>query len=534
MLSSPSVNDQPAADPVSDRLPAGSGRGGERKIEELFLIAMTGIGFQDAFFAWPKERRDRFDELVRAATREDPEQVAGFLRWLRTETPMRYPALAGVAAFVSERLLRGEHGMSRQLVDAVLRRADDPGHLLAYWTAVYGPALPKPVKRGVADAVTRLYDEHALLAYDTDSHHFALGGFLREELTLRGGIRAARPLRFGEVIELVHPVARDQAQGDLFRYALNRRHGRARTTPESLSLVGRRSELLDTPVAHRRAKAALPGIGAEFAELGISWPKVSAWLGERPGRDVWERLIPAMPVGELLYNLRRFDAAGVGFEPAMAAAARITDAAEVTAAGLGPMRFAAARSGVITRRWTPALEAGAAHSLATIPRLPGRTLIVLNPRDDASVVFGLALAQRCADVDVVALSGKPFEVVPDESPLHGLIRWRSTELGFEWARGLDAVGSTFAGHDRVVLVDDGLDDLGEAGLSADIPLYAWDTAHFRSQVRGHPGMAPDVAPIDPARMVFPGLDDAAFSVIPLIEAVRAGRRPWLSSSTMDF
>ena len=486
---------------------------------------MTGIGFKDAFFAWPVQRRVRYDELIREATRKDPEEVARFLRWLRTETPMRYPALAGVAAFVSERLLLGRHGMSRQLVASVLLQADDPGHLLACWTGAHGPAVPKPIKRGVADAVTRLYDEQALLAYDTGSHHFAIGRFLREELTLRGGIRAPRPLRFGEVIELVHPVARDQAQGDLFRYALARRHGRA-ATPESLSLVRRRTELLDAPVAQRLATAALPGIGAEFAELGITWPTVAAWLGARLDRDVWERLIPVMPVGELLHNLRRFDAAGVRFEPAMAAAARLADAAEITAAGLGPLRFAAAMGGVLSRRWTATLEAGAAHSVAMVPELTGRTLIVLNSHDDAGVVFGLALAQRCAEVDVVALSGKPFDVVPGESPLHGLIRWHSTDLGFERVRGLGAIGSAFAGHDRVVLVDEELDELDGACLPADIPLYAWSTENFRGNVPGHPGAIPDVAPVEQARLLFKGLDDSAFSVIPLIEAVRAGEQPW--------
>jgi hypothetical protein len=116
--------------------------------------------------------------------------------------------------------------------------------------------------------------------------------------------------------------------------------------------------------------------------------------------------------------------------------------------------------------------------------------------------------------------------VPGESPLHGLIRWRSTELGFEWARGLGAIGSAFAGHDRVVLVDEEPDELDEAGLPADIPLYAWDTTHFRGDVPGHPGLSTDVAPVAPTRLVFPGLDDSAFSVIPLIEAVRAGHRPW--------
>lgn len=38
------------------------------------------------------------------------------------------------------------------MIASVLRRPDEPGELLAYWTATYGRAVPKPVKRGIADA----------------------------------------------------------------------------------------------------------------------------------------------------------------------------------------------------------------------------------------------------------------------------------------------------------------------------------------------------------------------------------------------
>ena len=102
-------------------------------------------------------------------------------------------------------------------------------------------------------------------------------------------------------------------------------------------------------------------------------------------------------------------------------------------------------------------------------------------------------------------------------------------------RGLGAIDSAFAGHDRVVLVKEELDEdeLDAVALPAEIPLYAWDTGHLRSHYRGHPRMPLDVSPAEPARMVFRGLDDSAFSVIPLIEAVRAGHRPWLEASTMD-
>jgi hypothetical protein len=74
----------------------------------------------------------------------------------------------------------------------VLQRADEPGEFLAYWTSTFGRALPKPVKRGIGDAVRRLYTEYALLKYDTASKGF----------------------RFGDVLDLTHPDAATPQQGD--------------------------------------------------------------------------------------------------------------------------------------------------------------------------------------------------------------------------------------------------------------------------------------------------------------------------------
>jgi hypothetical protein len=520
---------------------------------------LARAAYQDAFFAWPQPARERYVSLLRAA---DPVWAPGFLRWLRIATPMRYPALVGAAAFAAGRLERGEHGVSRQVIASVLRSADDPGHLLAYWAAAYGPSLPKPVKRGVADAVTRLYDEPALLAYDDGGHHFELG-FVRGDLPRHGGIGTPRPVRFGEVIRLVHPRARDRAQGDLFRYALARRHGRVRRIPATVPLVrswagpqvsqpeiaerfgpGDPGEVrgTDAVVPVRKAiaeaaadPAALAGPMRVIAGLGQDTgpPPPGQWLAQlrRAGtshhagtllaamsvpdlvaepatRARLEALIPHLPLSALLAHLRRFDAAGIGFETAMAVAARIADPAEVRASGLGPLRFAAAWGAVDSRRWEPALAAGARHSLGAVPRLRGRTLVVVEPRSDTRIAFGLALAPRCEAADLAVLGGGRFPLEPDESPLHALIRWHSTDLG--------GTPTPAAGYDRVVLVTEQFGE--EPDVPADVPLYVWET-------RRHSGHEhePEFA-IGSRRGFFRGLGDASFLIIPWWEELVAGNR----------
>lgn len=316
-------------------------------------------------FAWPDGEAGRWARLVREATAADPDWTAAFLGWLRAATPMRYPALTGAAAFVRERLDRGLAGMSRQVVGSVLRHPHDPGLLLGHWLEAHGKPLPKPVKRGVADAVARLYDERALAACDTGGRHLSIPPFLRRTLTVHGGIRAPRPLRFGEVISLVRPRPRDAAQAEVFRLALRRRS---------------------------------PAVPAR------SWRQEAGALHRRPRADDWERLVPRMPLPDLLDGLRRFDAAGISFDTAMEIAERLADPAEVRASGLLPLRFAAARDAVADRRWAPLLERSATVNLDVVAKIPGRTLIVAGNRTAADAVFALALAHRCESADVVSSS----------------------------------------------------------------------------------------------------------------------------------
>lgn len=180
---------------------------------ELFLLAVANFVSQQTFHESGTARDDRFTALVRKLATEDAAWTAGLLGWLRGDGQMRTASLVGAAEYVKARLDAGAtHGpANRQVIDSVLRRADEPGEMLAYWTSTYGRNVPKPVKRGIADAVRRLYTGRNLLKYDT----------------------ASKGYRFGDVLNLVHPTpdADKPWQGPLFQYALDRRHNPDTATP---------------------------------------------------------------------------------------------------------------------------------------------------------------------------------------------------------------------------------------------------------------------------------------------------------------
>ncbi|MER5867465.1 TROVE domain-containing protein [Kitasatospora sp. NPDC002040] len=492
------------------------GRGHLRDAKsELFLLAVANLVGQRAFYESAEARDDRFSTLVRELAVTDPEWTLGLLRWLRTDAQLRTAALVGAAEFTRARLVAGLPGHSRQAIDAVLQRPDEPGELLAYWTSRYGRTLPKPVKRGAADAVRRLYNGRALLKYDTDSKGY----------------------RFGDVLELTHPSP-DPAkpwQGPLFRYALDRRHHPdTAVVPATDQLLIANRALLDTPVDQRRGLVTGPGGAERLAAAGMTWEALAGWLQGPLDAAVWEAVIPSMGPMALVRNLRNFDQAGVSDEVAAEVARRISDPAEVARSRQFPFRYLAAHRNAPSLRWGHALEVALGHSLANVPALPGRTLILVDRsgsmfdrqsaqsqlnRADAAAIFGTALKVRAAEADLVEF-GTGSRVVPvgrAESVLKVLDRFGA--LGGTDTE--DAVRTHYRGHDRVVIVTD--EQAGWAPVAdpltsvpADVPVYTWNLAGYAA---GH-------SPSGPHRHTFGGLTDAAFRLIPLLERGRGAGWPW--------
>ncbi|HEY3873707.1 MAG TPA: TROVE domain-containing protein [Actinocrinis sp.] len=512
-----------ATSPVTGTVRAVTAEGGQGVVRdaksELFLLAVANMVGEDTFYEAADQRDLRFRGLVRSLALEDFDWLGRMARWLRKDANMRSAPVVAAAEAVHARLQAGLVGGNRQLIDTVCLRADEPGELLAYWIARYGRAVPKPVKRGLADAVARLYTERSLLKYDSSAAAF----------------------RFGDVIDLVHPVP-DPAkpwQGALFEYALDRRHNREKEIPDALGMLRARAQLTALPVDERRSVLAADGGAERLARAGMTWEALAGWLQGPLDAAAWSAVTPSMGYMALIRNLRNFDQAGVGDDAAAGVAAKLADPAEVAASRQLPMRFLSAYRAAPSLRWSWPLEQALGHSLANIPRLAGRTLVLVDTsgsmnagfsrdgtlmRWDAAALFGIALAARCEHADVVAFSNKAkaFPPVAGESVLAALGRFRDRGyfMGSGTATAL-ALKDSYAGHDRVVVLTDEQaaynPELVTDAIPQQAPMYTWNLAGYRI---GH-------APSGSAnRHTFGGLTDRGFEMIPLLERARSQSWPF--------
>ncbi|MEV7289664.1 TROVE domain-containing protein [Streptomyces sp. NPDC093252] len=512
---------------------------------DLFLLAVVNLVGQDAFYESAGDRDNRFRALVRRLAVEDPAWTAGLLGWLRGAANMRSASVVGAAEFVKARLdaeRRGDlapegrvaeaagGGWNRRVIASVLQRADEPGELLGYWMQSYGRRVPKPVKRGVADAVRRLYSGRALLKHDT----------------------ASKGYRFGDVLNLVHAAPDpDKAwQGEVFRYALDRRHHPENARPPAGPLAAH-AELMALPVGERRAVVTSPGGAERLAAAGVTWEALAGWLQGPMDAAAWEAVIPSMGLMALTRNLRNFDEAGVSDEAAGLVAARLSDPQEVRRSRQFPYRFLSAYRAAPSLRWGHALERALTASTANVPAVPGRTLVLVDTSAsmtgrvfgrseirhvDVGALFAVALATRGGAVDLVGYANGTFRhsLVAGGSVLRQTDEFcaRIGEVG-HGTETVAALRAAFDGHDRVVIVSDmqafahpgnGWADI-PTGMSvseavpADVPLFGINTS-------GYGPAAIDTS--RPHRYEVGGFSDQLFTMVDLLSRGRDAGWPWES------
>lgn len=488
---------------------------------DLFLRAAGAFhGGEGTFYESAEKRDDKLRQLVAQVTTEDPAWVVDFATWLRGPGNMRTASLMTAVDFVRARGTAPGDGLSRKIIDAVCQRPDEPGELLAIWTAWYGRTVPKPVKRGLADAVRRLYNGKSLLKYDT----------------------ASKGYRFADVLNLVHasPDPDKPWQGDIFKYALDRRHNPdTAEIPASNASLQANHRLMTLPVEERRKVLQSETASQLLGHAGMTWESLAGWLQGPMDKMAWEAIIPSMGTMALIRNLRNFDQAGVSDKVAQQVIAKLVDPTEIARSRQFPFRFLAAYNHAPSLRWSYPLEQALGHSLANVPSLSGRTLILVDRsgsmwgplsskselnRADAAAIFGTALALRAQDATLVEFGTTSKWVMFDKGESVLKILGRFGNLG-----GTDttsAVRRHYQGHDRVVIITDEQYAFNYHGnpteqVPADIPVYTWNLAGY-SAAHGPSG--------SDARFTFGGLTDQAFRMIPTLEAGSSGVWPWQMDS----
>ena len=477
---------------------------------ELFLLAISNLVTEDTFYESGQDRDARFRELVHLVTAMDPEWMQRFLPWLRTEGLMRSGPVMAAAEYVAA---GGPNG--RAVVASVLRRPDEPGEMLAYWHLVHGRHVPQPVKRGVADAAVRLFNESAALRYDGKD----------------------RKYRLGDVIELTHPKPKADWQSELFKYLLDRRHNPDEIRADLTKLPAIQARGILNEVAPKNRREYLK-VGQQVLNEGMgSWEWLSSWLPGGMDATAWQYAIPNMGYMALLRNLRNFEEQGVNPVVLEGVARRIKD--EAAGSKQFPFRFYSAWQATGSTTFGPVLEAALDASLANVPSLPGSTLILIDvsgsmgygygawshPRvagDTASKIqrweqaalFGVALAKRAEHADVVLFNDRNWAIPVARV---GSVLRKVEEIKGYVGGGTQlhkAVNDHYSGQDRIVVITDEQAHPGSFTVLVPERSYVFNLAGYTSSFDTSASWV----------NIGGGLTDKTFRMLQLIETM--GRADW--------
>lgn len=493
----------------------------------LFLLAVNSFFGQKKFYETAKAGDDRFVNLVRKIAPADPKWMYDFLTWLRNGANMRSSAVVGsVEACLATKAANqagSDKGWSRRLANAGLGRADEVGEAVAYYFSKYPRTqIPISLKRGLADQLTWDINEYTASKY--------------------GSANSGKEYTLDRLINLLHPKPSAPWQSDLFGYVVARRYGEVKI-PASLKTLKSREALMRLPTDQRRRHLDADALKA----AGMTWEALAGWLQGPMDAKAWEAIIPSMGYMALLRNLRNFDEAGVSSGVAQAVASKLADPEQVKRSKQFPFRFLAAYRAAPSLRWASALSAALDASLSNIPKLPGRTLVMVDTsgsmdvpfsehsemkRWDAAALFGIALALAGNQVDLVSYSNsyRVFEVSKGADVLGELTRWG--RHGYNLNGGTNTFGvleQAYRAHDRVVILTDeqvnmsGYGGYGYYGVKSLDQIVPADRHVFTFNLAGY---AQGHAPTGAFRHSFGGLTDACFSLISMIEQGASGLWPW--------
>lgn len=496
-------------------------KGGKRSAKsELYMTMIRNMVGEDNYYESGKDRDKRVRDLIKkvAAEADGPQWLARFVPYLRDTMNMRSASIV-LAAETVHALLGKElpEGVNlRSVVDSAIIRADEPAEMLGYWKSRHTGTVPKPVKRGINDAINRVYHEKNALKYDGQS----------------------REIRMADVIELTRPTPKDDTQSRLFKWLIDRRHNREDISVEGLPVIEQYTILQGIPQNER--KDFLVNGPDVFKNAGMTWEMLSGWIGGAMDAKAWETIIPSMGYMALLRNLRNFEKAGISDKSRAFVINKLTDPEEVAKSRQFPFRFFSAYVNTESLQYSAAIETALDLSTKNIPALKGKTLVLVDlsgsmnsPISERSKVtnyqvgalFGAAMAARTGDVTLVGFGTTSAEFrVPKATSVLKLTetvtnRQRKGDLGYG-TETFPSIQKHYDGHDRIVIFTDQQSfgpNRGWGGGNASahtfvdnlpIPIYNFDLGGYKT---------PQFDMGKDNRYEFGGFNDSAFTMLSLLE-----------------
>lgn len=488
----------------------------------LYTLAVTRFYGEDSFYEKAPAGAATFESLCRKVTAEDPYWMNMFVPWLRSEAGMRTSSLVAAVQYV---LAGGPE--PRKLVASACMRADEPGEIISYWRSQTSAPMPKGLKRGLADAVQRLYTQRAWIKWDS----------------------ARNDWKFADVLKFVHPKPVDEEQAALFGFILDQAgHGDGwdKLDSEKLWLLANTRAIDTMPVDERRdwlrsQTEDLEG-GDPFKGTGYTWERLAGWLPGGMDAEAWEGIIPQMYYFAMLRNLRNFEKAGIDPMSVNAVRAKLASAEDVRAARVMPLNLWTSYKVSETLSFGNEIQLALTNATDNVPALPGRTCVLVDEsgsmraalarrgkstfwgaaeanevsRLEAGAVFAAALRLRNKDCKVFAF-GTYVAEVPAHHSMMGSIRKITDMVGTvghstnTWG-AVAAIQQKFGPFDRwIILTDEQHNGFGGDCVDKDTPVYVCNLASYGNT---------SVDPREPNRHLLAGLTDKMFDAIPKLEARR--------------
>lgn len=468
---------------------------------ELFNAAVSGL-LTDQFYESSDARIKRLISLVPQC---DPVWLANFIPWLRDTANLRSAPIVLAAEYA-----RAGFPNSRKVVASALQRADEPAELLGYWMSKYGRNVPSRIKRGVSDALKRLYNERSLLRYDGQG----------------------RPWRFGDVIEFVHPTPGAEWQNSLYKFALDRRRHSDVSIPDNLSKVARTLEFERQPESKRRSLLGQIANG----EVEFSWERLAGWLPGGMDAQAWEAVIPHMGYMALIRNLNNFDRAGISREARQSVIERLTNADQIRRSKLLPFRFLSAYKALESDTYRSALADAVEVAVENLPSFEGHTLIMVDcsgsmddkvggknaslSRSDVAGFLAEALARRCVKASI-ATYGTSVNSIYEPQKHVGVLkgandkRYKASGGTRTW-QCVNEAAAKVGKVDRIVVLTD--EQSSDSGFNATVPVITWNLAGYGQHHAQHGAKN---------LYLVSGFNDTALQTLPDVVAFRSsGKWPW--------